>query len=86
MMLPAWLLTVMVSIVTSIVAFALSYGKMSQKVKSLEEDVKRVEMQGQAIISDVKVLTKNVETISNTLFELKGCMETYIKMMCESNR
>ena len=83
MMLPTWLLTVMVSIVTSIVAFALSYGKMSQKVKSLEEDVKRVELQGQAIMSDVKVLTKNVETISNTLFELKGCMETYIKMMCE---
>jgi peptidoglycan hydrolase CwlO-like protein len=83
MIIPAWLITVAISIVTSIIAFAVSYGKMSQKVKSLEADVKRVEMQGQAIINDVKVLTKNVETISNTLFELKGCMETYIKMMCE---
>jgi len=86
MIIPAWLITVAISIVTSIVAFAVSYGRMSQKVKSLEADVKRVELSNQTIMADVKILTKNVETISNTLFELKGCMETYIKMMCEQKK
>lgn len=74
MEIPTWIVAALVSIVTSIITIAFSYGKFSQKIVQMQKEIDKIDD-----------LSKVVTDINKTLYELKGMFEIYIKLQCEDN-
>lgn len=91
MIIQGWMIATFITIVVNFVIIAFGYGKLNQKA---EATAKAVAETGIAdIVSRVKALEteiraiddlkNSVTSISQTLYELKGMMEMYIKLMCK---
>jgi len=82
MLIPTYLMAIIVSIITSLLVFAVSYGKLGQRVKELEENQRRIEDTVNATKYEIKDQTKLIESLNKTLFEMKGSMDMFIKVYC----
>ena len=73
MLIPTYLVAIIVSVVTSLLILAVSYGKLGQRVKELEENQRRIE-------ETVKATKYEIKDIAKVIFEIKGSIDTFIKV------
>ena len=76
------IVTVALAIVSALVTVSFLMGRQKQELKSLREDINRVESN----IAEIKYenIKRNdaMQDNNKVVYELKGMMETYIKMYC----